>query len=89
MNLSEAYLRLALPHWLMRKYIGTRPTSQKRKKMIRSSDIKTPSIPISSIKKSAMYMRTRSLMPKEARIANGVRIAVSSIMLTLMPSTPR
>jgi len=53
-NLIEAYRRLSPPQRLIRKYIGTRPISQNRKKIIRSSATKTPIRPASSNRKSIM-----------------------------------
>ena len=77
-----------LPHWSIRKYMGTRPTSQKTKKSNRSSDMKTPSMPVSSARNRNMNTRGFSSTVKEARIARGVSRVVSSTMLIESPSTP-
>jgi hypothetical protein len=73
----------------MRKYIGTRPISQKTKKSNKSSERKTPSIPVSRKRNRAIYIRTFSLIPNEARIARGVSNVVSSTMVRESPSIPR
>src|SRR5512134_3231414 len=73
----------------MRKYIGTRPISQKTKKIKRSSAMNTPSMPVSRKRNSIMYGLTRSLMLNEARMASGVRSVVSRTIVSERPSTPR
>ena len=46
-NLSAAYCFRGPPHTAMMKYIGTRPTSQNRKKRKKSSETNTPRIVVS------------------------------------------
>src|SRR5436190_7857861 len=44
-NLIDAYWRLADPHTPIRKYIGTRTSSQNTKNRIRSNEMNVPAIP--------------------------------------------
>ena len=46
-NLRAAYRFLGPPQTAMMKYIGTRPSSQKRKKRKKSREMKTPRIVVS------------------------------------------
>ena len=46
-NLIEAYWRFAEPQIPIRKYIGTRTSSQKTKNRIRSNAMNVPAIPVS------------------------------------------
>ena len=43
-----AYSRFALPQIPMRKYMGTRTSSQKTKKRMRSNAMNVPAMPVSS-----------------------------------------
>ena len=47
-NLMAAYSRLAEPQIPIRKYIGTRTSSQKMKNRTRSNETKVPAMPVSS-----------------------------------------
>src|SRR2546430_1959175 len=47
-NLIEAYSRLAEPHTAIRKYMGTRTSSQKMKNRTRSNAMNVPAMPVSS-----------------------------------------
>ena len=53
-NLIAAYSRFALPQMPIRKYIGTRTSSQKTKNRIRSNAMNVPAIPVSRSSMSAM-----------------------------------
>ena len=69
--------------------MGKSMASQKRKKRKRSSDTKTPIIPVSSTSKLIKNARTRCSMDfQETRIATGVRNVVSRTRNKLIPSTP-
>ena len=46
-NLMAAYSRFGPPHTPIRKYIGTRTSSQNTKNRIRSKATKVPAIPVS------------------------------------------
>ena len=52
-NLIAAYSRFALPQMPIRKYIGTRTSSQNTKNRMRSKAMKVPAIPVSSSSISA------------------------------------
>ena len=54
MNLTAAYSRLPLPHSPIRKYIGTRTSSQNTMNRIRSNATNVPAMPVSSSSISAM-----------------------------------
>ena len=68
--------------------MGTRPISQKMKKMSRSSEPNNPSMAASMSNMSAIYGLTFSSMVKEAKMASGVRMTANSMSGKLMPSTP-
>ena len=61
-NFIAAYLRFALPHPAMRKYIGTSIASQNTKNAIRSRERKIPMIAPSSSRNQNVYALTRCSM---------------------------
>src|SRR5512135_1560795 len=72
----------------MSMYIGSSSTSQNRKNMIRSSDVNTPSTPVSSASSQKKYSFVRSLMPNETSVATTKRNVVSTTITMPTPSTP-
>ena len=51
MNFTAAYIRRSCPHTPIRKYMGMSITSQNIKKRIKSSETKTPIIPVSNARR--------------------------------------
>jgi hypothetical protein len=72
----------------MIRYIGNSSASKKRKNSSRSSARNEPSTAVSRISIAAMNSRTFRSILQDARIARGIRKAVSSTRNRLMPSTP-
>src|SRR2546423_6193904 len=88
-NLNAAYLRRGPPQTAIRKYIGTRPTSQKTRNWNRSKERNTPLIVVSMKRNIAKNSGTRVFSSQEIARARGVSRAFRKIRTTDSSSAPR
>jgi hypothetical protein len=73
----------------MMRYMGKSNPSKNTKKRRRSRATNAPNMAVSRMSIEAMYAGTCFSTFQDARMASGMRNAVSRTSNTLMPSTPR
>src|SRR5437762_12824586 len=88
-SVSAASLRRGPPQTAIRRYIGTRPTSQKTRNWNRSRDRNTPLIVVSMKRNMAKNSGTRECSSQEIARARGVRRAFRKTRTTDSSSAPR